>query len=99
MEFHLTFHSLGLESIPSILNAESHPFRFMGVSSGLGAIFGGTVSVIVSLFFQKMLDDLGWSGAFLMNAGFTTVILILISLVLPETQGRELEDMEILHIF
>lgn len=95
----MVMHSLGLKSIPVILNVELQPFRFSRFGVMMGAIIGWLLNFVVTSLTERVVEDIGWMGAFLLSATISTVFLILLSLVLSETHGVDLEESEKLHLF
>ncbi len=49
---------------------------------------------LVSQFFLTITDAIGQAGTFWMFAGFAVVAFVWITLKVPETKGRTLEEIE-----
>ncbi|KAK9986943.1 hypothetical protein SO802_031894 [Lithocarpus litseifolius] len=76
-------HSLGLSSIPVIMSLELFATQDMNLGSGIGSTAGWFVSLIGSLVFQPLTENLG--GLYLANALCSSIVLAAVWYVVPET--------------
>lgn len=76
-------HSLGLGSIPVIMSLELFATQDMNLGSGLGSMAGWLISLIGSLVFQPLSENLG--GLYLANALCSSIVLAAVWYVVPET--------------
>ncbi|KAL4398038.1 hypothetical protein AHAS_Ahas01G0251900 [Arachis hypogaea] len=87
-------YSPGMGSVPWVLNSEIYPLRFRGICGGIAAVSNWCANLIVSLTFLSLIHALGAAGTFLLFAGFSTIGLIAIYLLVPETKGLQFEEVE-----
>nr|AAF91431.1 putative Na+/myo-inositol symporter [Mesembryanthemum crystallinum] len=87
-------YSPGMGTVPWILNSEIYPLRYRGICGGIGAVTLWCANLIVSETFLTLTEALGSSGTFLLYAGFSLIGLIVIFLLVPETKGLPIEDIE-----
>jgi len=82
----------GVGPVPWVYNPEIYPlwFRSTGVSMSTG--FNWSLNLIVSFTFPYLQQGLGF-GAYYFFAGMAGIALTWFSLVLPETKGKTLEEM------
>lgn len=76
-------HSLGLSSIPIIVSLELFATQDMNLGSGLGSVAGWLISLIGSLVFQPLTENLG--GLYLANALCSSIVLAAVWSVVPKT--------------
>jgi MFS transporter, SP family, galactose:H+ symporter len=86
--------AISLGPIFWLLNAEIYPLKVRTKAAGIGTMANWTFNFIVSLTFLNLIEALGRSGAFWLYAGIGVVTLIFVILVVPETKGRTLEEIE-----
>ncbi|XAR49743.1 hypothetical protein NMG60_11033032 [Bertholletia excelsa] len=87
-------YSPGMGTAPWIVNSEIYPLRFRGVGGGIAAVSNWFSNLIVSLSFLSLTEALGTAGTFLLFAGFSSIGLVLIYLLVPETKGLHFEEVE-----
>ncbi|KAL9243459.1 hypothetical protein vseg_017344 [Gypsophila vaccaria] len=87
-------YSPGMGTVPWILNSEIYPLRYRGICGGIGAVTLWSANLIVSETFLTLTEALGASGTFLLYAGISVIGLILIFLLVPETKGMPIEEIE-----
>ena len=87
-------YSPGMGTVPWIVNSEIYPLRYRGVGGGIAAVSNWTSNLIVSETFLTLTEALGSAGTFLLFAGFSTIGLIFIYLLVPETKGLPIEEVE-----
>ena len=81
-------------TVPWIVNSEIYPLRYRGVGGGIAAVANWTSNLIVSETFLTLTEALGSAGTFLLFAGFSTIGLIFIYFLVPETKGLPIEEVE-----
>ncbi|XP_074270158.1 inositol transporter 4-like isoform X2 [Silene latifolia] len=86
----------GMGTVPWIVNSEIYPLRYRGVGGGIAAVANWTSNLIVSETFLTLTQALGSAGTFLLFAGFSVTGLIFIYLVVPETKGLPIEEVELM---
>ena len=90
---YMTGFSLGVGPIPWILNGELFPRKVRAVASSLATCANWTFAWLVVWSFDKLA---GWSasGTFYLYSGACAVVAAFAVLVVPETMGKSLEEIE-----
>ena len=86
--------SLGISPISSLLIGELFPLEYRSTGSALATSFShlcGFVNVKTAADFQ---DYIGLYGLFWMYAGISVLCLLFVVLFVPETKGREIDEMD-----
>ncbi|KAJ0017724.1 hypothetical protein Pint_09489 [Pistacia integerrima] len=91
---YIIVYSPGMGTVPWIVNSEIYPLRYRGIGGGIAAVSNWTSNLIVSLTFLSLTEALGSAGTFLLFAGFSTLGLIAIYFLVPETKGLPFEEVE-----
>ncbi|XP_057537775.1 inositol transporter 4 [Amaranthus tricolor] len=87
-------YSPGMGTVPWIVNSEIYPLRYRGIGGGIAAVANWTSNLIVSETFLTLTQALGSAGTFLLFAGFSVIGFIFIYLLVPETKGLPIEEVE-----
>ncbi|MDI2091444.1 sugar porter family MFS transporter [Commensalibacter oyaizuii] len=77
-----------------LINAEVYPLFVRGKGGSLGAFSNWIFTLVVSLTTLSLVDSLGTTGTFWLYAVISTIALIFIIFLVPETNGRHLEEIE-----
>jgi MFS transporter, SP family, galactose:H+ symporter len=88
------FFAIGLGPVFWLLIAEIFPLNLRGRAMSLAAVANWGFNLIVSLTFLNLVGAVGSAGAFLFYAVLSLVALTFIALLVPETKGRTLEQIE-----
>jgi len=82
----------GVGPVPWVYNPEIYPlwFRTSGVSISTG--FNWSLNLIVTFTFPYLQQGLGF-GAYYLFAGMAVLASVWFTLVLPESKGKTLEEM------
>ncbi|XP_055927010.1 solute carrier family 2, facilitated glucose transporter member 8-like [Argiope bruennichi] len=88
----VTAFSLGYGSIPWLLTAEMVPLRARSTIGGLATFANGLFAFIITKTFSELEDLAHNYGAFWTYAALSFVGCFFVILVVPETKGKELED-------
>ncbi|KAG6639135.1 hypothetical protein CIPAW_10G079200 [Carya illinoinensis] len=91
---YIIVYSPGMGTVPWIVNAEIYPLKYGGLGGGMAAMANWTSNLIVSMTFLSLTEALGSWATFLLYAGCSFIGLIVIVLVVPETKGLPLEEIE-----
>lgn len=86
--------SLGISPISALLIGELFPLEYRSIGSALATSFShlcGFVNVKTAADFQ---DHIGLYGLFWMYAGISVLCLLFVVLFVPETKGREIDEMD-----
>ena len=84
----------GAGPLPWTVNAEIYPTWARSTSIAIATATNWCSNLIVSMTFLTMADDLGQPVTFGVYAVLSLMGLLFIILLLPETRGRKLEDVE-----
>ncbi|KAJ6870099.1 inositol transporter 4-like [Populus alba x Populus x berolinensis] len=87
-------YSPGMGTVPWIVNSEIYPLRYRGVGGGIAAVANWCSNLIVSESYLSLTEALGAGGTFLVFAGISTISLIFIYFLVPETKGLQFEEVE-----
>ena len=77
-----------------VLFSELFPNRIRGIAISFVGLINSAVSFAVQLVFPWELANLGSASTFLIYGIFAALGLVFVLLVLPETKGRSLEELE-----
>lgn len=77
-----------------VLFSELFPNNVRGLAISFAGFINSAVSFTVQLVFPWELQSLGNTGTFLIYGAFGLIGLIFVLLVLPETKGKSLEELE-----
>jgi MFS transporter, SP family, galactose:H+ symporter len=88
------FFAIGLGPVFWLLIAEIFPLALRGRAMSLATVANWVFNLIVSLTFLDLVGVLGSGGAFLVYAVLSVAALVFIALMVPETKGRTLEQIE-----
>ncbi|KAK6946214.1 Major facilitator, sugar transporter-like [Dillenia turbinata] len=88
--------SIGMGPITWVYSSEIFPLKLRAQGTSLGVVTNRVISGTVSMTFLSLYKATTIGGAFFSFAGIATVAWIFIYFLLPETQGKTLEEMEAL---
>ncbi|KAK9681428.1 hypothetical protein RND81_10G001400 [Saponaria officinalis] len=91
---YIIVYAPGMGTVPWIVNSEIYPLRYRGVGGGIAAVSNWCTNLIMSETFLTLTQAVGSSGTFLLYALFSFIGLIFIFLLVPETKGLPIEDVE-----
>lgn len=91
---YIIVYSPGMGTVPWIVNSEIYPLRYRGVGGGLAAVSNWCTNLIMSETFLTLTQAVGSSGTFLLYAGLSLVGLVAIFMLVPETKGLPIEEVE-----
>jgi MFS transporter, SP family, galactose:H+ symporter len=89
------FFAIGLGPVFWLLIAEIFPLALRGRAMSLATIANWGFNLIVSVTFLDLVAALGSASAFLMYAVLSLVALAFVVVMVPETKGHSLEDIEL----
>lgn len=90
----LFFYGPGVGPMPFTINSEIFPLWCRGVCFSVTVGFAWMSNVIMTFSFLPVMDAITQAGAFAMFAILTTIGLIILYVILPETRGIPLEEIE-----
>jgi sugar porter (SP) family MFS transporter len=88
------FFAIGLGPVFWLLIAEIFPLNLRGRAMSLATVANWGFNLIVSATFLNIVGAVGSAGAFLLYAVLSLLALIFIAIMVPETKGRTLEQIE-----
>ncbi|CAG0921141.1 unnamed protein product [Notodromas monacha] len=86
--------SFGFGPVPWLMLGEIFPSRIRSLAASVTAAFNWACTFIVTKNFQGMIDGLGIHGAFWLFGSNCLVATSFVFLLVPETKGRTLEQIE-----
>merc|ERR1712013_727348 len=92
MTYLVSFQS-GLGPIPWIVNSEIYPLWFRSVGVSLSTGFNWALNIMVSYTFLLLVRVMDF-GTYYFYAGWSALAIVWFFIVLPETKGKSLEEME-----
>ncbi|KAJ9152672.1 hypothetical protein P3X46_026215 [Hevea brasiliensis] len=92
----VAFFSIGLGPIAWVYTTEIIPLRLRAQGASMGAAVNRVTSGVISTTFISLYKGITIGGAFFLFAAIAAVAWSFFFTCLPETQGRTLEDMEVL---
>lgn len=90
----LLFYGPGVGPMPFTINSEIFPLWCRGVCFAVTVGFAWMSNVIMTFSFLPVMEGITQAGAFVMYAVLTTIGLIILCVILPETRGIPLEEIE-----
>ncbi|XP_046384302.1 facilitated trehalose transporter Tret1-like isoform X2 [Ischnura elegans] len=88
--------SLGFGPIPWLMMGEVLPAKIRGSAASLATAFNWTCTFIVTKTFEDLIQLIGTAGVFWLFGSIVTIGLVFVFFIVPETQGRSLEDIEMI---
>ncbi|CAN6329219.1 unnamed protein product [Urochloa humidicola] len=86
--------SVGLGPLAWVYSSEILPLRLRGQGAGLGTAMNRIMSGVVTMTFISLYQAITMAGAFYLYAAIAAASFVFVYVCLPETRGRNLEDME-----
>ncbi|KAL5701296.1 Polyol transporter 5 [Ranunculus cassubicifolius] len=94
--FYVGFFSMGFGPIAWVYSSEIYPLRLRAQGTSIGVAVNRVMSGIIGTTFISMTKALTTGGSFFLFAGVCVVAWMFLYMFLPETRGRNLEDMDAL---
>eukprot|EP00038_Savillea_parva_P029359 m.70634 g.70634 ORF g.70634 m.70634 type:complete len:546 (-) comp8656_c1_seq2:65-1702(-) len=91
---YMAFFSLGYGPITWVLTGEVFPLRFRGKAMGVATFTNRVMSGMIAMLFPVLAAAMTTSGVFFLFAVLAVVSSVFAWLVVPETKGRSLEEIE-----
>ena len=86
--------SVGYGPIPWLMMGEIFPSKVRGHAASLATAFNWSCSFAVTKFFNDLINTVGTYGAFWFFGIICFLSLFFVTLLVPETKGHTLEDIE-----
>ncbi|XP_056692993.1 polyol transporter 5 isoform X2 [Spinacia oleracea] len=88
----VSFFSIGLGPITWVYSSEIFPMRLRAQGTSLAVSVNRLVSGVVSMTFLTISTKISFGGMFFMLAGIMMVATVFFFFIMPETKGKNLED-------
>ena len=86
--------SIGAGPITWVYSSEIFPLRLRAQGAAAGVVVNRTTSGVISMTFLSLTKAITIGGAFFLYCGIAATGWLFFYIVLPETRGKTLEDME-----
>ncbi|XP_057436827.1 polyol transporter 5-like [Lotus japonicus] len=86
--------SIGAGPIAWVYSSEIFPLRLRAQGAAVGVVVNRVTSGVISMTFLSLSNKITIGGAFFLFGGIATCGWIFFYILLPETQGKTLEEME-----
>ena len=90
------FVSVGLGPLAWVINSEIYPMWARGKAVAVASMFNWTATLLSAVTFLTLIDAIGQPKVLIMYGAITLAGALFITLLLPETSHKQLEDIEIL---
>ncbi|KAL5704542.1 Polyol transporter 5 [Ranunculus cassubicifolius] len=94
--FFVAFFSIGMGPITWVYSSEIFPLRLRAQGTSIGVAVNRVISGTISMTFLSMTKAITIGGGFFLFAGVAIIAWVFFYSFLPETRGRNLEDMDAL---
>ncbi|XP_013395118.1 proton myo-inositol cotransporter isoform X2 [Lingula anatina] len=91
---YLVFFAPGMGPMPWTINSEIYPLWARSTGNAAATFWNWTCNLLVSMTFLTLTESLTRYGTFWLYAGLGTIGFIFLLILLPETKGKSLEEME-----
>ncbi|KAF5954757.1 hypothetical protein HYC85_007613 [Camellia sinensis] len=88
--------SIGMGPMPSVYNSEIFPLRLRAQGVSFGVAINRLISGVMSMTFISLCKAITIGGAFFLFMGVAMVGWLFFYTLIPETQGKTLEEMQML---
>ncbi|KAJ0010171.1 hypothetical protein Pint_34601 [Pistacia integerrima] len=93
---YVAFFSIGMGPITWVYSSEIFPLQLRAQGASMGVAMNRVTSGVLSMSFISLYEAISIGGAFFLFAGIATVAWLFFYTMLPETQGKTLEEMQVL---
>ncbi|KAI4295477.1 hypothetical protein L6164_035522 [Bauhinia variegata] len=94
LAMYIIFFSPGMGSVPWVVNSEIYPLRYRGICGGMASTATWVSNLIVSQSFLSLTQAIGTGWTFMIFGIISFFAIIYISIVVPETKGLPIEEVE-----
>lgn len=84
----------GMVPLPTVIAGEVFPLQYRSIGGSVGVVATSVFSFLVLKTFPSMIDNIGIDGTYIVFALILTYILSVIWILLPETKGKTLQQIE-----
>ncbi|KAA8536130.1 hypothetical protein F0562_028608 [Nyssa sinensis] len=93
---YVAFFSIGMGPITWVYSSEIFPLKLRAQGCSMGVAVNRVTSGVLSMTFISLYKAITIGGAFFLFTGVAAVAWVFFYTLMPETQGRTLEEMEVL---
>ncbi|KAK9287565.1 hypothetical protein L1049_015986 [Liquidambar formosana] len=93
---YVAFYSIGMGPITSVYTTEIFPSMLRAQGASMGVVVNRLTGGVLLMTFMRLYKAITIGGAFFCFAGMAFVAWVFFYMVLPETRGKTLEEMETL---
>ncbi|XP_017782691.1 PREDICTED: facilitated trehalose transporter Tret1-like isoform X2 [Nicrophorus vespilloides] len=86
--------NLGIINLPYVLIGELYPSNIKGIAVTVGTCYANILAFLVTKFFAPVSEAWGIYTIFWIYAGFCVAGAIFVSICLPETKGKTLDEIQ-----
>lgn len=90
----VAFFSIGIGPITWVYGSESFPTKLRAQGLSAGVMVNRAMAVVVIMTFWSLSNAITVGGVLFLYAGLATMSLVFFYILFPETQGKNLEDMD-----
>ncbi|KAF5196438.1 Polyol transporter [Thalictrum thalictroides] len=90
----VSFFSIGLGPITWVYSSEIFPMRLRAQGSSIAVGVNRLISSVVTMTFPVLSKKITYGGMFFMFGGIMAIAVVFCYVFLPETKGKNLEDIE-----
>lgn len=94
----ITFFSfpiaIGITPLPNIIAGEVFPIAHRATAAGISVLFDCAAIFLVLKTFSFLQENIGLDGVYLLYAIIVTYLLLVMWILLPETKGKTLQQIE-----
>ena len=88
-------YSLSISPLFWLMTAELYPNRLRAIGASTATVANWSANLLITVTFLTAVDALGKDVVFWIYAGFAVVGIVFVRLLVPETKGRSLEEIEV----
>lgn len=92
----VSFFSVGLGPVCWVVTSEIFPLRLRAQASALGAVGNRLCSGLVAMSFLSVSRAITVAGAFFVFAAISSLAIVFVYTLVPETKGKSLEQIEVM---
>ena len=86
--------AVGLGPVFWLMISEIYPLQVRGIAMSIATIANWAANLLVALTFLTLFDVIGRPATFILYAALCVAAIVFAFLLVPETKGRSLEDIE-----
>ncbi|KAL6528006.1 Integrin alpha chain-like protein (Alpha-int1) [Orobanche hederae] len=91
---YIAFFAPGMGPVPWTVNSEIYPGAYRGVCGGMSATVNWISNLIVAQSFLSVAEGVGIGPTFLIFAGIAVIAFVFVAILVPETKGLTVEEVE-----